>query len=246
MNCINHPETPVASYCQNCGKALCSECTRPVGGFIYCEQCLAAKVGVPSAQPGAPFPPGVPASSVRGKSGAGNDSGHHSRRRRHVQRPVREGHDSCAGLRHSDRHHRPARFLRILHRRLGAVSDLRRQPDRQGPTRRACRCPTLSASTSSRIGIGTQYPGVVPPSGTPGAGPGRSAGDGCSAGGISSSAYPSAAPAKSASGLVRRRSLSSLYSAGRCVHAAPAGHKLSAATAVSRYAAAISRGGAAQ
>src|SRR5271156_1704826 len=56
MNCINHPETPVAAYCQNCGKALCSECTRPVGGFIYCEQCLAAKVGVPGAQPGAPFP----------------------------------------------------------------------------------------------------------------------------------------------------------------------------------------------
>ncbi len=63
MNCVNHPETPVASYCQNCGKALCSECTRPVGGFIYCEQCLAAKVGAPSAQPGAPFPPGVPVSS---------------------------------------------------------------------------------------------------------------------------------------------------------------------------------------
>ena len=60
MNCINHPETPVASYCQNCGKALCAECTRPVGGFIYCEQCLAAKVGVPGAQPGAPFPPAPP------------------------------------------------------------------------------------------------------------------------------------------------------------------------------------------
>jgi TM2 domain-containing membrane protein YozV len=57
MNCVNHPETPVASYCQNCGKALCAECTRPVGGFIYCEQCLAAKVGAPGAQAGAP---GVP------------------------------------------------------------------------------------------------------------------------------------------------------------------------------------------
>jgi hypothetical protein len=62
MNCVNHPETPVASYCQNCGKALCNECTRPVGGIIYCEQCLAAKVGVPGAQPGAPFPPGIPVS----------------------------------------------------------------------------------------------------------------------------------------------------------------------------------------
>jgi TM2 domain-containing membrane protein YozV len=62
MNCVNHPETPVASYCQNCGKALCNECTRPVGGIIYCEQCLAARVGVPGAQPGSPFPPGVPVS----------------------------------------------------------------------------------------------------------------------------------------------------------------------------------------
>jgi len=62
MNCVNHPETPVASYCQNCGKALCNECTRPVGGIIYCEQCLAAKVGVPGAQPGVPFPTGIPVS----------------------------------------------------------------------------------------------------------------------------------------------------------------------------------------
>jgi hypothetical protein len=60
MNCVNHPETPVSSYCQNCGKALCAECARPVGGFVYCEQCLAAKVGVPGAQPGAPFPGAVP------------------------------------------------------------------------------------------------------------------------------------------------------------------------------------------
>jgi TM2 domain-containing membrane protein YozV len=57
MNCANHPETPVASYCQNCGKALCNECTRPVGGFIYCEQCLAARVGAPGAPP---FAPGAP------------------------------------------------------------------------------------------------------------------------------------------------------------------------------------------
>jgi TM2 domain-containing membrane protein YozV len=60
MNCINHPETPVSSYCQNCGKALCAQCVRQVGEFIYCEPCLAAKVGVPGAQPGAPFPTGIP------------------------------------------------------------------------------------------------------------------------------------------------------------------------------------------
>jgi len=60
MNCVNHPETPVSSYCQNCGKALCAQCVRQVGEFIYCEPCLAAKVGVPGAQPGAPFPVGIP------------------------------------------------------------------------------------------------------------------------------------------------------------------------------------------
>jgi TM2 domain-containing membrane protein YozV len=46
MNCANHPETPVAAYCQNCGKPLCSECVRSVSGVIYCEQCLAAKLGI--------------------------------------------------------------------------------------------------------------------------------------------------------------------------------------------------------
>ncbi|HEY0760666.1 MAG TPA: B-box zinc finger protein [Acidisarcina sp.] len=49
MNCVNHPETPVASYCQNCGKPLCSACVRQVGSITYCEPCLAAKLGVPPA-----------------------------------------------------------------------------------------------------------------------------------------------------------------------------------------------------
>jgi TM2 domain-containing membrane protein YozV len=62
MNCIHHPEIPVAAYCQNCGKPLCNECTRPVAGFIYCEQCLAAKVGAPVSGSfrEAVFPPGTP------------------------------------------------------------------------------------------------------------------------------------------------------------------------------------------
>jgi len=65
MNCANHPDTPVAAYCQNCGKALCTNCVRSVAGVIYCEQCLAARLGIgaaPSAPPtGAPgtYPPGV-------------------------------------------------------------------------------------------------------------------------------------------------------------------------------------------
>ena len=60
MNCVNHPEVPVAAYCQNCGKALCAACMRSVAGVIYCEQCLAERLGMGS----------VPASPA-GAAGAG-------------------------------------------------------------------------------------------------------------------------------------------------------------------------------
>jgi TM2 domain-containing membrane protein YozV len=58
MNCINHPEIPVAAYCQNCGKALCQECVRSIGGVVYCESCLAARLNHPGAGP-APNVPGT-------------------------------------------------------------------------------------------------------------------------------------------------------------------------------------------
>jgi Domain of unknown function (DUF5668)/B-box zinc finger len=44
MNCANHPQTPAAAYCRTCGKPLCTNCTRPVMGVVYCENCLAEKV----------------------------------------------------------------------------------------------------------------------------------------------------------------------------------------------------------
>ena len=52
MNCTNHPDQPVAAYCQNCGKALCAACVRPVSSNVYCEQCLAERLGVGAAGPG--------------------------------------------------------------------------------------------------------------------------------------------------------------------------------------------------
>ena len=55
MNCINHPEAAVSAYCQNCGKALCAQCVRSVSGVIYCEQCLAARLGIAGA--GASYAP---------------------------------------------------------------------------------------------------------------------------------------------------------------------------------------------
>ncbi|MGA7353477.1 MAG: B-box zinc finger protein [Acidobacteriaceae bacterium] len=68
MNCVNHPEAAVTAFCQNCGKGLCTQCSREVQGNVFCEPCLAARVtgaaapGAPSAyQPGyAPPPVGAP------------------------------------------------------------------------------------------------------------------------------------------------------------------------------------------
>ena len=47
MNCLNHPDVPAVAYCQNCGKPLCSACMRTVGGVVYCEPCLAARLSSP-------------------------------------------------------------------------------------------------------------------------------------------------------------------------------------------------------
>jgi hypothetical protein len=52
MNCANHADAPAVAYCRTCGKALCANCTRPVRGVIYCEDCLGAKMeGAPAASP---------------------------------------------------------------------------------------------------------------------------------------------------------------------------------------------------
>lgn len=66
MNCANHPQNPIAAYCRTCGKPLCSNCTRSVAGVVYCENCLAERVGgtVPPASGFQPVPgyqsPGQP------------------------------------------------------------------------------------------------------------------------------------------------------------------------------------------
>jgi hypothetical protein len=58
MNCANHADASAVAYCRTCGKPLCANCTRPVRGVIYCEDCLGAKVeaapGVSSANYSAP------------------------------------------------------------------------------------------------------------------------------------------------------------------------------------------------
>jgi Domain of unknown function (DUF5668)/B-box zinc finger len=56
MNCANHPDVAAAAYCQNCGKPLCTGCMRSVGGVIYCEPCLAARLSGPPPGGGAAYP----------------------------------------------------------------------------------------------------------------------------------------------------------------------------------------------
>lgn len=69
MNCANHQQNAASAYCRTCGKPLCTNCTRPVMGVIYCEQCLADRVAGSAApanpyqasgtyQPGVIAPPG--------------------------------------------------------------------------------------------------------------------------------------------------------------------------------------------
>ena len=62
MNCANHADASAVAYCRTCGKALCANCTRPVRGVIYCEDCLGAKMegaaasaAVPPASPQTPY-----------------------------------------------------------------------------------------------------------------------------------------------------------------------------------------------
>ena len=54
MDCVNHPGTNANAYCQNCGKPLCTSCTRAgAPGQVVCEPCWTAwqsfqpPVGIP-------------------------------------------------------------------------------------------------------------------------------------------------------------------------------------------------------
>jgi hypothetical protein len=59
MNCANHAEASAVAYCRTCGKALCANCTRPVRGVIYCEDCLGAKMEGTVPPGTAAFAPGT-------------------------------------------------------------------------------------------------------------------------------------------------------------------------------------------
>jgi hypothetical protein len=51
MNCAVHPSVEATGYCRNCGKPMCSVCTRQVRDVLYCEDCLAGVMGLAPVQP---------------------------------------------------------------------------------------------------------------------------------------------------------------------------------------------------
>lgn len=59
MNCAVHSNVEATGFCRNCGKALCPECTRDVGGALYCEPCLAAKLASPAPSASSASNPGL-------------------------------------------------------------------------------------------------------------------------------------------------------------------------------------------
>jgi hypothetical protein len=66
MNCANHPDVANVAFCRTCGKPLCANCTRDVRGVIYCESCLADRLGaLPTGTMGvvSPTPPPVGATT---------------------------------------------------------------------------------------------------------------------------------------------------------------------------------------
>jgi hypothetical protein len=56
MKCAVHTDVDATGYCRNCGKPMCSACSRPVRDVLYCEDCLATVMGH-----GAPAPAPAPA-----------------------------------------------------------------------------------------------------------------------------------------------------------------------------------------
>ena len=45
MNCATHSSSQAVAYCRTCGKPLCAVCSRDVRGTIFCENCLADRLG---------------------------------------------------------------------------------------------------------------------------------------------------------------------------------------------------------
>lgn len=60
MNCSYHPEVPSSAFCQFCGKPLCKDCVRNVGGSVFCEACLTERLRGSGTGASAPVFTGTP------------------------------------------------------------------------------------------------------------------------------------------------------------------------------------------
>jgi hypothetical protein len=69
MNCNYHPEVPSSAFCQFCGKPLCKDCVRNVGGSVYCEACLAERLRGSGVGTPAPIFTGTPHPMLAGLLG---------------------------------------------------------------------------------------------------------------------------------------------------------------------------------
>ena len=58
MKCAVHTDVDATGYCRNCGKPMCSACSRSVRDVLYCEDCLATVMGhgVPAPAPASAAP----------------------------------------------------------------------------------------------------------------------------------------------------------------------------------------------
>jgi hypothetical protein len=65
MKCAVHTDVDATGYCRNCGKPMCTACSRPVRDVLYCEDCLATVMGhsAPAPPVSAPAPVATPAGS---------------------------------------------------------------------------------------------------------------------------------------------------------------------------------------
>jgi len=65
MNCATHHSVVAVAFCRTCGKPLCASCVRDVRGTMFCEHCLAERVG--NALPPNLPPPPAGAGAERGE-----------------------------------------------------------------------------------------------------------------------------------------------------------------------------------
>ena len=62
MKCATHREADAVAFCGQCGRALCATCKHEIKGMVYCENCVATGMRLPSpistlGGPTGPLPP---------------------------------------------------------------------------------------------------------------------------------------------------------------------------------------------